>query len=85
MMNLKLEKILLLISFFGIFSTINASHVKWKYDFDKSHQEALKQKKYLMVLLIKKDSVSKETLINSFMNQPYIDKINEEFISVLPQ
>ncbi len=36
-----------------------------------------------MVLLIKKDYISKETLINSFMNQPYIDKINEKFISIL--
>jgi len=83
-MNLKLEKILLLILFFGVFNTINASHVKWKYDFDKAHQESIKQKKYLMVLLIKKDSiVGKETLISSFMNQPYIDKINEKFISIL--
>ncbi len=42
-MNFKLVKTLLIL-FFGIFSTINASHVKWRYDFDKSHQEALKQK-----------------------------------------
>lgn len=83
-MNLKLEKILLLILFFGVFNTINASNVKWKYDFDKAHQESIKQKKHLMVLLIKKDSiVGKETLMSSFMNQPYIDKINEKFISIL--
>lgn len=83
-MNLKLIKILFTILFIGILTNLNASHVRWLYDFDKAHQESLKQKKHLMVLLIKKDSpICKETIINVFMNQPYIDRINKEFIPVL--
>ncbi|EDZ62926.1 hypothetical protein SMGD1_1420 [Sulfurimonas gotlandica GD1] len=67
-----------------LLSTLCANHVSWQGDFDKAHQQALKEKKKLMVLLIKKDSPeSTEALTKTFMNQPYIDKINREFISVL--
>ena len=64
--------------------TLNANHVRWYGNYDKAHQQALKEKKNLMVLLIEKDcKPCQKSLIKTFINQPYIDKINESFISVI--
>nr|WP_321267447.1 thioredoxin family protein [uncultured Sulfurimonas sp.] len=65
-------------------SSIYANHVSWQSNFDKAHQQALKENKKLMVLLIKKDCKECiETIKSTFTNQAYIEKINSEFISVL--
>jgi len=64
--------------------SLHANHVSWYGDFDKAHQQALKENKNLMVLLIKKDC--KECVLalkNSFLNKPYIEEINNDFISVI--
>lgn len=83
-MKIKLKEILFTITVLGVFSSLNASHVKWYNDFEAAHREALKQNKHLMVLLIKKDCPTcQNSLITTFMNQPYIDKINDEYIPVL--
>ncbi len=67
-----------------IILTLNANHIMWYPSYDKAHQEAMKQDKMLMVLLIKRDSkVCQETIKTTFMNQSYIDKINTKFISVI--
>lgn len=73
---------LLLLTLFYL--SLHANHVSWYGDFDKAHQEALKQNKNLMVLLIKKDCAEcKETLKTTFLNQKYIEEINRDFISVI--
>ena len=67
-----------------LLSSLFANHVYWQGDFDKAHQRALKENKKLMVLLIKKDCLEcTQAIKTTFMNQPYINKINREFISVL--
>jgi thioredoxin-related protein len=67
-----------------LFSLLQANHVSWYANFDKAHQQALKEKKNLMVLLIEKECVAcVEALKDTFMNKKYIDKINNNFISVL--
>ncbi|MDD2358141.1 MAG: thioredoxin family protein [Thiovulaceae bacterium] len=77
-------KILIIVILFGTFNPLNASHVRWYFDFEKAHQEALKQNKCLMVLLLQKDCPAcKEVLATTFMNQPYINAINKKFISVV--
>ena len=64
--------------------TLNASHVSWYGNFDKAHQAAIKENKKLMVLLIEKDCKScRESIKTTFLNQPYIDEINDNFISVI--
>ena len=64
--------------------TLNASHVRWYSNFDKAHQLAIKESKKLMVLLIEKDcKPCKESIKTAFSNQPYIDEINDSFISVI--
>jgi thioredoxin-related protein len=64
--------------------TLNAEHVSWYSNFDKAHQEAVEQKKGLMVLLIQKNCLTcKEVIQSTFMNQDYIYKINTRFIAVL--
>jgi thioredoxin-related protein len=75
-------KIILYLLFFTL--TLYANHVRWHSDFDEAHKLALKQNKMLLVLLIKKDCLTcKDTIKTSFMNQKYIDTINEKYISVL--
>ena len=61
-----------------------ASSIRWHGDYETAHKEALKQNKALLVLLIQKnDSNSKKLLVESFMNQGYIEYIDDSFISVL--
>jgi hypothetical protein len=63
---------------------LQANHVNWYGNFDKAHQQALKENKKLMVLLIKKDCAPCiDTIKNTFMNKLYVNKINDEFISVM--
>lgn len=67
-----------------LLSNLQAQHVRWFSEFDKAHKEALIENKNLLVLLIEKDSIkSQETIVNSFMNQEYIENINTKFIPVL--
>ena len=64
--------------------TLHASSVRWHGDYETAHTEALKQNKPLLVLLIQKnDPNSKKLLIDTFMNQEYIEFINNSFVSVL--
>ena len=64
--------------------TLSATHVRWYGNFDKAHQVAIKEDKKLMVLLIEKDcSPCQESIKTAFINQPYIDEINDSFISVI--
>jgi len=64
--------------------TLSASYIRWYGDYEDAHRESLKQNKQLLVLLIEKNSIKAKNLIkNSFMNQSYIDKLNEKFISVI--
>ena len=61
-----------------------ANHVHWLGDYDKALQQALKEHKPLLVLVVKKDSKLCKTILHKqFMNQSYIDTINEKFISVM--
>ncbi len=64
--------------------TLNANHVNWYGNFDKAQQTAIKENKKLMVLLIEKDCKScQKALKTTFINQSYIKKINNNFISVI--
>jgi len=72
------------IVFVLLLSSLSANHINWYANYDKAHQEAIKEGKNLMVFLIKKDcDLCRETLQKSFMNQSYVDNINTKFISVI--
>jgi len=63
---------------------LQAENIAWHSNYDKAHQEALKEQKMLMVLLIKEDCpLCYKMLRTTFKDQPYLKKINEEFVSVL--
>jgi len=68
--------------FLGIFVlSLHAEYVRWFLDYEKAHQEALKQNKSLMVLLLIK---SDDTLVEKlFINQNYVPSINENYITVV--
>ena len=62
----------------------SANHVHWLGNYDKALQQAKKENKPLLVFVVKKDSVLSHNIIkNKFMNQPYVDTINEKFIAVM--
>ena len=63
---------------------LNASHISWYGNFDKAHQASIKENKKLMVLLIKKDcKPCQDSIKTTFLNQPYIKDINDNYISVI--
>jgi len=64
-------KVLFLIFFLN--SQLFSSHLNWYFNFEDAHQQALKQDKKMMVLLLEKTSPN--IIKESFMNQDYIDLI----------
>ena len=72
------------IVFVLLLSSLSANHINWYANYDKAHEEALKEGKGIMIFLIKKDcDICKKTLQKTFMNQSYIDTINSNFVSVI--
>ena len=67
-----------------LFSFLSAGYVHWFGDYDKALALAHKEDKYLLVLLVKDDCQSCNNLIRDvFINQPYVDMIDKNFISVI--
>ncbi len=62
----------------------NANHISWLGDYDKALEEAQKEKKPMMVLLVKEDcKLCNEVIVKSFMNRNYIDTFNEKYVAVM--
>ncbi len=62
----------------------NANHISWLGDYDKALKQAQKEKKPMMVLLVKKDcKLCNEVIVKSFMNRDYIDTFNEKYVAVM--
>ncbi len=75
-------KMLFTLFFFTLF--IDADHIHWLGNYDKALQEAQKEHKPLMVLLVKKECPSCNDVIkDSFMGQEYVKYLNEKFVSVI--
>lgn len=65
-------------------AVLQAEHISWQGSYDQAHQKALKENKLLMVLLIDENCpLCHKMLCTTFMDQPYIKKINEKFVSAL--
>ena len=63
---------------------LSANFVHWKGDYTMAHQKALHAHKPLLVLLVKKGSSRSGDMIKHiFMEQPYIDTINEKAVAVI--
>ena len=63
---------------------ISANHVHWLGDYKVALQQAHKEQKPLLVLVIKKDSTLTPQIIkNNFMNTSYIEYINKEMVPVI--
>jgi thioredoxin-related protein len=75
-------KMLFLLFFFTL--SMNADHIHWLGNYDKALQEAQKEHKPLMVLLVKKECSSCNDVIrDAFMGQEYVKHLNQKFISVI--
>jgi len=58
--------------------------LSWYGDYDKAHQEALRTHKPLLVLIVKRDDVKTNYILQHvFANQPYIETLNRYIISAM--
>ena len=63
---------------------LHADHVRWQGDFEKAREEAIKEKKELMVFLMTPECPECMKMLRStFMNQNYIADINRDYVAVL--
>ena len=70
----------------AMFLTVSghASAVSWHGEYDRALEQAIKENKPIMVLLIKPDDpINRKLLATAFRDQPYIETINRHFVSVL--
>ena len=68
----------------GIPCLLLGDFVHWLGDYKTAHQKALQTNKPLLVLVVKKNSVNAgETIQTVFMNQSYVDTINEKMVAVM--
>ena len=75
-------KILALVATLIIFGYSN--HINWLGDYDMALAKAQKEKKPMMVLLVKKECKScNNVIVKYFMKQDYIERLNKKFISVI--
>jgi hypothetical protein len=60
------------------------NYVHWQGDYDKALQQAHQEHKPLLVLVVKDDTpLCNKIIQTTFMNQPYVDRINGEMIAVI--
>ena len=63
---------------------VSANYVHWLGDYNTALHLASKKHKPLLVLVVKKTCKQCNTVIkNQFMNQSYIEKINQKTVSVI--
>ena len=63
---------------------LQANFVNWLGDYNMAHKKALHEKKPLLVLVVKQGtSLSSKIIHTTFMNKPYVDRINREMIPVI--
>ena len=68
---------------FILLSTIlNAQYIKWYYNYDIGHQEAIKQDKNIMLFLKDEKSESVKMFKETFSNKDLIEFINKNYISI---
>ncbi len=63
---------------------LSANFVNWLGNYDVAHQKALKEHKPLLVLVVRKnDPLSSQIIKNTFMDQDYVDVINDKIVPVI--
>jgi thioredoxin-related protein len=71
--------LLLLLLSFG-----NANHISWLGDYNRALEQAQKEQKPMMVLLVKKDcKLCNEIIVKNFMNHEYLDVLNKKYVAVI--
>ena len=64
--------------------SLKAEYISWQSNYDEAHQEALKENKMLMVLLIEDECADCHKILRTtFKDKEYIKRINELFVTVL--
>jgi len=63
---------------------VSASFVHWEGNYDTARQKAHKTHKPLLVFIVKQNSDNtREAIQTVFMNQPYVETINEKTVAVM--
>lgn len=61
-----------------------AEHIRWQGNYDEALMEAKKEKKELLLLIVKKDCVKcKSVFIDIFNEKEIQDRVNKKYISVV--
>ena len=64
--------------------SLQASYIKWYFEYEQARLVALKEKKDLLVLLVEPNiNTTKAILQDIFINQTYIKNIEQKYIAVL--
>jgi len=73
------------ICFFCLFPlALWGTHLHWLGNYNQARQKALSENKPLMVLVVKQHDPFNRTMIrNIFMDQPYIEKLNNKTVAVI--
>ena len=70
--------------FLILLTSLQADNIRWYANFDKAHQQALKENKILMVFLIKDQCLDcKKMLSSTFMDKEVVKVVNKKFICTL--
>ncbi len=77
-----MKKLLLILCFF--ITNINAEHIHWLGNYYKALEKSIKERKPIMVLLVKNScQLCNDIIKNYFMEAEYIKLLNKKFVSVI--
>lgn len=75
-----MKKYLLVFIFFVSFA--NAQYIKWYYNYDIGHKEALKQNKNVMLFLKDENQESSKMFKETFVDKNLIEFVNKNYVSI---
>ena len=84
-MALKKKNRALLYLFYILFAlSAHATHLQWQGSYELARKRAQEENKNILVFLVhEKNEKTGKVILKNFMNQPYIEKMNTEFIAVI--
>ena len=84
-MALKKKNRALLFLFCILFAlSAHATHLQWQGSYELARKRAQAENKNILVFLVyEKNEKTGKMILKNFMNQPYIEKMNTEFIAVI--
>lgn len=78
------NKTLLFLFYIFFVLSAHATHLQWQGSYELARQQAQEEDKNILVFLVQdKNEKTRKVILESFMNQPYIEKMNAKFVAVI--